>query len=542
MTAEPGADRGIALAALPTSDSALFETLVLESPVAFAFYDPQLRYRRVNRALAEINGLPAEAHIGLRPSEVLEPALGAAVEQVLASVIASRRSIVAQDFSGEAPPGSGEIKHWQSSWYPASAPDGSLLGVAVVIVDVTERHRTEEALRRSTERTLLLQQATAELATALTEEQVSHILTAIGRRTVGAASASVGLLHGGVLRFPPSATGPGVVPLDRPWPSAVAARTGRPVYATSRADLAPADDLPVTAESAWAALPLLGPAGPIGVLRLAFDRERRLTAEERVFLEALAGQSALALERARLFEAQRRVATDLQQALLPDRLPRHPALELAARYLPGTDASVGGDWYDAFEVPGGRMALVLGDVMGRGTTAAAGMGRVRSAVRALALSDPAPARVLDGLDRLYAATEGEEQIATMTMVTIDLTTGAAVVGDAGHLPVLLIPPAGPPRLVDLGPATTPLGLPEQRVQHEVQVGPGDTLIAFSDGLVERRGVDLDDALEDLAAYAGRHRALPLERLVDRIVSHLAGAAGREDDVSLLAARRPCGGH
>lgn len=179
-----------------------------------------------------------------------------------------------------------------------------------------------------------------------------------------------------------------------------------------------------TEERAWVGLPLLAAGAPIGALRFSFTRPREITEEERVFLEALAGQCALAVERALLFEREHKTAEELQRSLLPSDLPQLPGMVLAARYNPATrHVQVGGDWYDVFRLPDDRLAVAVGDVMGKGVLAAAGMGRVRNALRALALNDPRPAAVLAGLDRLFSATEDEEQFTTVAYVVIDPETG-----------------------------------------------------------------------------------------------------------------------
>ena len=155
-------------------------------------------------------------------------------------------------------------------------------------------------------------------------------------------------------------------------------------------------------------------------------------------------------ERASLFEREHTTAETLQRSLLPDRLPSVPGIILDARYLPVTrNMEIGGDWYDAFRLPDGRLAVAAGDVMGKGLSAAAGMGRVRNALRALALTDPRPAAVLAGLDRLFTATELDEQVTTVAYLVFDPVSGEGLAGNAGHPPPLLMSrtaaPAGPGR-------------------------------------------------------------------------------------------------
>ena len=222
-------------------------------------------------------------------------------------------------------------------------------------------------------------------------------------------------------------------------------------------------------ERSWVGLPLITSGAPLGALRFSFGRPRKIIEEERVFLEALAGQCSLAVERAGLYEREHTTAETLQRSLLPDRLPSVPGLILTAKYLPVTrNMEIGGDWYDAFRLADQRLAVAVGDVMGKGLTAAAGMGRVRNALRALALTDGRPAAVLGGLDRLFSATEEEEQVTTVAYLVIDPVTGEGLLGNAGHLPALVLEAGSAPRFdpVERGhPAR--LGQPAEaaRVRH-----------------------------------------------------------------------------
>jgi serine phosphatase RsbU (regulator of sigma subunit) len=296
-----------------------------------------------------------------------------------------------------------------------------------------------------------------------------------------------------------------------------------------------------TDERAWVGLPLLASGAPLGALRFSFTRPRKITDEERVFLEALAGQCTLALERATMFEREHATAETLQRSLLPDRLPTVPGIMLEARYLPVTrNMEIGGDWYDAFRLPDGKLAVATGDVMGKGLTAAAGMGRVRNALRALALTDPRPAAVLAGLDRLFTATEPEEQVTTVAYVVLDPASGDGMAGSAGHLPILLLSPDGPPQLDEVA-AGTPLGWASPRQQYAFRLPPGYTAVLYSDGLVENRNRGLDVGLDQLVAVAGdappeavTDPALLLDYLVDRM---LAGYE-QDDDVTVLVVHSP----
>jgi len=288
-------------------------------------------------------------------------------------------------------------------------------------------------------------------------------------------------------------------------------------------------------------MPLLAAGAALGALRFSFFRPRKITDEERVFLEALAGQCALAVERASMFEREHTTAETLQRSLLPDRLPSVPGIILTARYLPVTrNMEIGGDWYDAFRLPDGRLAVAVGDVMGKGLSAAAGMGRVRNALRALALTDPRPAAVLAGLDRLFAATELDEQVTTVAYLVFDPVSGEGLAGNAGHPPPLLMSRDAPPRL-DVGEAGTPLGWASPRQQYVFRLPPGNTAVLYSDGLVENRRRGLDAGLDELVAVAAQASPGVAEdpaRLLEFLVDRMLTGYEQDDDVTVLVLHVP----
>jgi serine phosphatase RsbU (regulator of sigma subunit) len=491
---------------MASSDSALLETLVLEAPVAFAFYDTDLRYRRINRMLADINAVPMHAHIGHRPSEILPDPLGHAIETRLHEVLSSGEVISDDDFTALSPT-TGELCHYESQWYPARADDGTVIGVAVLVSDVTDRRRAEAALRRSNDRTARLQLATAALSGALTVGDVRRVMRDLGRDAGFATRTDIDLVDAGRLGAH-----------DVKVPAERVAFSLDPATREQSVELA-----------------LVVSGGLIGTLRLAL-LDGVGGHEDEAFLGALAGQCAIALERARLYERERKTAVTLQRSLLPDRLPDAPGIELAARFLPGAaDADVGGDWYDAFSLPDGRLVLVVGDVMGKGVAAAAGMGRLRSALRALALVNPLPEAVLSGLDRVFTATEEPDQIATLVYLLINPAARRTAVGGAGHLPLVLVRAGRAPELVDAGSGSTPLGWPEPRAQRTLELGPGDLLLGVTDGVVERRGYDLDEGLAELMGCLTAPED-DLDSLVGRVATTMLGHTEGRDDATLLAVR------
>lgn len=241
------------------------------------------------------------------------------------------------------------------------------------------------------------------------------------------------------------------------------------------------------------------------------------------------------------------VAEVLQRNLLGPP-PHVPHLETAVRYLPATrHAEVGGDWYDAFRVPDGSTMLVIGDVAGHDAPAAAVMAQARGMLRAVAQSvEPSPAAVLIALDRVFTNLD-MHTLVTVAVAAVDLRPLAA--GDAGpvrvqwsnagHPPPVLICADGRVELLERTPNRL-LGVSAdaERADHEFRLNPGDTLFLYTDGLVERRTVPLDDGTAWLVRELGRIGREPLDRLCDDLVA--AMGTDLDDDVALLAVRLPCG--
>src|ERR1035441_7562704 len=458
----------------------------------------------------------------------------------------------------------GSYRHYDVRAVPIER-DGKIIEWVGASTDVTGQREAEEMRGRLTEqlsaaalRTARLQQATSMLAEALTVLQVVEVITEVGRSAIGAERSTVALLDPDRLRLrtvnpgglPESPGAPsGDIPLDVASVMTAAITARRPVLVENPEALRRLFDgvadvdlfLTHSDERAWVGLPLLAAGAPLGALRFSFTRPRQITEEERVFLEALAGQCALALERASLFEREHTTAETLQRSLLPDRLPSVPGIILEACYRPVTKKMViGGDWYDAFRLPDGRLAVAAGDVMGKGLTAAAGMGRVRNALRALALTDPRPAAVLAGLDRLFIATELEEQVTTVAYLVVDPATGEGMAGNAGHLPPLLLSPGERPWL-DPTEAGTPLGWASPRQQYAFRLPPGNTAVLYSDGLVENRRRGLDVGLDELVAVAAQAPKAVVEdpaRLLSYLVERMLNGYEQDDDVTVLVLHNP----
>lgn len=237
----------------------------------------------------------------------------------------------------------------------------------------------------------------------------------------------------------------------------------------------------------------------------------------------------------RVYEHEHHVAETLQRSLLPERLPRIDGVDLAARYIPaGTGAGVGGDWYDAIELRDGRVAVIVGDVVGHGLRAAAMMGQLRNACRAYALAESSPAEVLVRLNRLV--TSGEDDVmATVLYLVLDRETGQVVYTSAGHPPPLVVGPQGASFLD--GGRSVPVGATESAVFREgsAELPEQSTLFLYTDGLVERRDVALDDRLAQLRAATAVIGG-ELSDVCEQVLSGVLGTRSPSDDVALLAVR------
>ncbi|MFH8935384.1 SpoIIE family protein phosphatase [Streptomyces griseosporeus] len=258
-------------------------------------------------------------------------------------------------------------------------------------------------------------------------------------------------------------------------------------------------------------------------------------------IEDIARRAGLALDNARLYERQRKVAETMQNHLLPQ-MPHVPGLQMTARYLPAPDASqVGGDWYDAFSLSDGATALAVGDVVGHDLEAAAGMAQVRNMLRAYAwaLQEP-PSQIVSRLD------EAIMQITEVTMATLVLAR-IEEVGDghwklswtnAGHPPPLLISHDGLTRyLTDGHGILLGTGAGRPRTDASVVLPPGSTLVLYTDGLIEEPGHTVDDGLQRLRRHAAALAHRPLASFTDQLLRRVRPAAN-DDDVALLALRTP----
>lgn len=400
----------------------------------------------------------------------------------------------------------------------------SVVSQCALALERSMLYEREQRLREQSER---LQELTARTSEAMTTTDVARIAVAVVRESTGAESAVLWELdeehHAAhVLAADPSGSstdgaGPAV---ERTFGRIAAGRSG-----WRETDLA--------GGGVRIRIPLVSGRTTLGGLELDWDAP--LDEDLRGFVEALAGQAAQALDRARHLEAERSIAETLQRSVLPASLPSLPGLELAARYLPGTkNLDVGGDWFDALELPDGRVGLVVGDVVGKGIQAAANMGQLRNALRALSVERLKPPSALQRLDRLSDDVL-ETTFATVFYAVVDREAGVMRYSSAGHPPPVVACPDGRVLTLEDGRGL-PLGtgLRAKYRQGVVELPAGSTVVLYTDGLVERRGASIDEgigALRDVMRDGPTEAALLLEHILERL-----GTDDRGDDIAIIAAR------
>jgi serine phosphatase RsbU (regulator of sigma subunit) len=304
------------------------------------------------------------------------------------------------------------------------------------------------------------------------------------------------------------------------------------------------DLLTVLAPVSEVALPLRARGRTLGLLTLFYADGHTPTVEDVSVAQDVADRAGLAWDNARLFSQQQQMAEVLQRSLLTEP-PEPDHAEIVVRYLPAAEAArVGGDWYDAFLQPNGSTMLVIGDVVGHDTAAAAAMGQVRSLLRGIAAySDAGPAEVLRGLD------------AAMTVLQLDTLATAAVArfeqtdderrrgvtrliwANAGHLPPLAVHPDGTVAVLADWKADLLLGVnaATARTESVTTLDRGSTVLLYTDGLIERRDADLDTGLDRLRTHLAELAHLPLQQLCDELITRLVDGKP-EDDVALVAVR------
>lgn len=555
------------------TDLALSTRVISQTPGGIAILDKDLRYVRVNPALAQMHGLPAEEHIGKTIGDVIPTMYARPMEAAAREVMRTGEPYLDRIETGRTPADPNHMHAWALSLFRMEDTNGEVLGVAASVLDVTDRHRAEAEAQRARRRLALVAAAGVRVGTTLDLSHTAEELADVAVPDL-ADLAAVDLLDS-VLAG--SDTTP-VMPREGAPDGfrALAVRSAYPTEATTAADptgevtsFAPdrmitkcvtegrpvhvahvdeaalsriarderaASVLAGAGAHSYLAVPLIARGKVIGALSLVrarnplpFDKDDVLLATE------LAARAAVSIDNARFYNRERRTALTLQRSLLPQRPPRQPGLEIAYRYQPaGPTSEVGGDWFDVFPLPEEKTALVVGDVMGSGVNAAATMGQFRTATRTLTGLDYEPATLLQRLND--AAIGFDETFATCVFVVFDPITGLCRISNAGHLPPVVVHPDGTAELLEVrtGAPLGVSGVPFETI--DFAMAPDDQLILYTDGLVETRTHPIDERLNTMVGVLSGAPDRTVEETCD-VLLHSLREPANYDDVALVVARR-----
>ncbi|WP_398859246.1 SpoIIE family protein phosphatase [Streptomyces chengmaiensis] len=564
-----------------TTGAAEAAQMAARIPDGLCALDVDGRVTYANPAAAELLGRPARELLGGKPWNTLPWLNDPVYEDRYRGAMISQHPV---SFTALRPP-----QDWLTfRLYPSRS------GLSVLISPARGTGRDKPAAEAGRHRAgLVAITHLLTLASALTEAVsvtdvidlvADEVMPAVGSRTLVVLVPEAGRLrvlgHRGY-PDPSLAEHYDGIPLSAPRPSAQALATGVPSFFETREKLEaiyPARVATPDGMAAWAFLPLIASGRPVGTCILGYTEPHRFADEERAVLTSLGGLVAQALERARLYDAKNRLAHGLQSALLPHSLPRLPGLEVAARYLPGTQGmDIGGDFYDlirtapdgeqtpvaaapspgdgrgraaptrpqagpapagpARRATGVQAAAVIGDVQGHNVTAAGLMGQVRTAVRAYTAVGQQPGTVMASTNLLLIGLD-VDLLASCAYLHLDLPRHRALLARAGHPQPLLRAPDGTVHVLDL-PGGPLLGVDPTAVYptSAVPMSPGSVLVLYTDGLIEAPGVDLDAALAQVADRLERNGDRPLEELADHLIEgKAAGPRDRGDDTALLLLR------
>ncbi|MFF7231288.1 SpoIIE family protein phosphatase [Streptomyces sioyaensis] len=554
-------------------DEATAEEAFAQCHLPLMIYDADLRALRGSAGAAVELGLTEEQMRGRRVTEVLPPHVCNTVEEGMRRVFLTGEP---ERFHVHGRPRhAAHERHWAVTASPLRNPAGQVRHVQLIALDVTDQHRARERL-------LLLNDVSTQVGSTLdvtrTAQEMADV--AVGRL---ADFISVDLLDPLFRGVEPRPSAEGSVALRRAAQQSVLPHAPESVIQPGDVDHYPESSPParclVTGRSslhrtldeaiaswqvadpqraakvrAWGmhsimVIPLCARGITLGVAVLVrHQRQEPFDEDDLLLAEEIAARAAVAVDNARRFTRERTTALALQQSLLPQRLGTQAAVEVAYRYLPARSrAGLGGDWFDVIPLSGGRVALVVGDVVGHGLRASATMGRLRTAVRTLADVDLPPEELLVHLDDLVTHLRAEEGtamdpelevvtdlIATCLYLVYDPVSRHCTAAGAGHPPPAVVTPDCTAEFVDLpvGPPLGVGGLPFEAVEWEVL--PGSLLVLYTDGLVEVPDHDLGRGMALLRQSLERP-ARSLEDTCDDLLQTLLPAQS-SDDVALLVAR------
>jgi PAS domain S-box-containing protein len=554
------------------SEAPFMDWAFTQSPFALAVHGRDLLCLRVNDRMCQMFGLTEGELRGRRLTDVLSGPQYEAMERCMRQVLDTGEPAYRE--TCRRVPGETRERAWSVSVSPLKDQAGRTQAVWIGVLNITEQYGARQRLTLLNEAgtqigtTLDVTRTAQELARIVVPRLADLALVDLLDAVVGGHEPSPGPVTGAVaLRrvahqsvfdgVPEAVVQPGDVDIHpESFPSAQCLATGKTVLTSvdDPAFIASASSNPARAATirrfgihSVLSVPIRARGVTLGVaVFLRGQRPEPFEQDDVLLAEELTARAALSLDNARRYTRERTTALALQRSLLPQRLPKQSAVDVAGRYLPASaHAGVGGDWFDVIPLSGARVALVVGDVVGHGIHASATMGRLRTAVRTLADVDLPPDELLARLDDLVSRISAEadaghgddmerDVAVTCVYAVYDPVSRRCCVARAGHPMPALVTPDGAVSFLDL-PADPPLGLGGLTFEStEIELPAGSILAFYTDGLVESRGRDIDLGLECLRqALAGR--ASSLETTCDNVLKAVLPDCPA-DDVALLIAR------
>ena len=555
---------------------AFMDELLRQSLFGLVTVDENLRYVLVNDALAEMNGIPAQAHRGRRVRDVVLTQDGGAYEQRMLETLRTGAPVRGLLVGGRTEGRPDTDRTWSVSLFRLTSGSGQVLGLGGIVVDVTDRQTALLEASAARRRLDLVKDASARVGTTLEMPRIARELSEVAvpafadlavvkirddlfgdavpavaelpirlRRLAGldttdnAASEEIFRTHAEISQRPGSLLHESM-------------RTRRALLLTALdeeavAGLAQDDEharlIRASGLDSLIVAPFVARDRVLGVALFGRSSTRTpLTGEDLRTAEELATRTAICLDNALAYSNERRIAVALQRSMLPqeDVVPQRSGLEIAHHYRPSSNAAqVGGDWFDIIVLSGHRIALVIGDVMGHDIHAAATMGQLRTAMRTLAQLDLEPADLLALLGE--AVQKGTTtQYATCVYAVCNTVTRECSIVSAGHPPPLLRHADGTTEIITVPPGV-PLGVSTDDPQFsatDLVLPEESTLVLYTDGLVEHRGEDIDAGITTLREVL----TLPADS-VHELCGRVADRLGRpvaEDDLAVLMAHVPSG--
>ncbi|PWW21844.1 GAF domain-containing protein [Geodermatophilus normandii] len=544
---------GVAYDVTDQRGEALGVAEVLEAmPAGFYSLSPDWRFTHLNAEAERLLGRRREDLLGEVIWDAFPAAVSSLFEESYRRAVLTREPVSFEAYYPAPLDGWYELRAWPTTD-----------GLSVYFLEVTDRVRAQEELRRTAERTLTVARISTELAGSMDADVATgQVPRMVVPALADACIVSVLDEHGHTRTVSSWHADEGSRDLLQRYARSRAAAlagipavarmltTGEPLQLDGEQTLAttpagePRELLARLAPHAALALPLRGRSHTLGLVSLLYLDGRSPTADEVATLRDVADRLGMALDNARLYGAQRQLALQLQHSMLTAP-PEPDHAEIVVRYFPAAEAAaVGGDWYDAFLQADGATTLVIGDVAGHDSAAAATMGQLRSLVRGIALSTGAgPAAVLSDLDRAMELLRFRT-LATAAVARFEQTPGEIDRGttrmrwsNAGHTPPILLTSGGDVRVLATERADMLLGVDPEAPRREwvVELERGATVLLYTDGLVERRDADLDAGTARLVSALADLGDRPLQELCDLLVQHMVDGHP-DDDVALVAVR------